>query len=759
MAGHGEKGCRWVRWAVASALSTVVTAWAVIAQPADPLPAGPGHDLVATTCVQCHAIGTAIAKRRSPEDWAGIIQRMIGLGAPLDADQAKVAQTYLVAHFAPQASSVEATSAPRSAATQRVAMTYPRPSGPSQWPAYGGGDANMNFSPLAQIAPKNVARLKQAWVFHYGAGQHDQGDQGLDARFEVTPLLIGGVMYISTPTNPLKPDLKSTITALEPETGKVIWKYEAPANIHGRGIAYWPGDAKTAPRILFGTDGGYVMAVDVTTGRPARGFGRGGRIDAYIGVASEMVGETRRDTYTIPNPVSIYKDLFITAARPGEAGPPGPLGDIRAWDVHTGRLVWTFHVVPQPGEPGHETYTGDEWRNVSGANVWSTMSLDAENGILYAPTGDLNADARGPNLYANTLLALDAATGKLRWHRQITHHDIWDWDSPTPAMLFDLDREGKKIPAVAITGKHGLFFMFERLTGAPLNGFEEKPTPQPSMPSDEVWPTQPFPTAPGPVARTQMTRDEVADLLPGMKNFCQSYWDENKVVSAPLYAPRQSPDHATITYPGPTGGPNWGGGSYNPDLGLYFINVQNRAVYRPKAEAGSGLGMSMHAAVPDAGQEVGPAAPSAPRPPRGRGTPAFSFKAPDGTYLSCGATPWGELVAVDVVHQRIAWRSPLGTTPSLGAKGLMTGAANLGGSMATKSGLVFIGASNDRKFHAYDGRTGKLLWQADLEASAHATPISFMGKDGKQYVIVAAAGGTAVGGREMSDTLVAYRLP
>ena len=732
--------------------------WAASAQPAgsnDPLPPGPGHDLVAGSCSQCHALGTAIAKRRTPEDWTGILQRMIGMGAQIDDAQFRTIQTYLAANFAEQPGT--AAPPPVVAAAAGPARSYPRPSGPNQWSAYGGGDSNLNYSPLSQITPKNVTRLKQAWAYHYGAGQTKLGDQGLDVRFEVTPLLIGGIMYISTPTSPLKPELKSSITALEPETGKVLWKYETPANVHGRGLAYWPGDATTAPRLIFGTDGGYIMAIDVTTGRPARGFGRGGRVDGYIGVASEMVGETRRSTFTIPNPISVYKDLFITAARPGEVGPPGPRGDIRGWDVKTGRLVWTFHVVPQPGEANHETYRGDEWRDISGANVWSSMSLDPEHGILYAPTGDLNADARGPNLYASTLLALDAATGKLIWHHQITHHDIWDWDSPTPPMLIDLPQDGKTVPAVAITGKHGLFFLFDRLTGAPLNGFTERPTPQPSKPSDDVWPTQPFPDAPGPVARTQMTRDEVADVVPGMKAFCQSYWDENKVVSEPLYGPRQSSDHAVITYPGPTGGPNWGGGSYIPDLGLYFVNVQNRAVYRPKAPPGAEFGMSMHASVPDEGQERRAFGPPPQRGPRG--APAFSFKAPDGAYLSCGATPWGELVAVDVNKRRIAWRSPLGTTPALGRAGLTTGSSNLGGSIATKSGLVFIGASNDRIFHAYDARTGKLLWQTTLEASAHATPISYMGKDGKQYVVVAAGGGTSVGGPEMSDAIVAYSLP
>lgn len=739
----------------ASALAFAQTNPAPQSGPA--LPDGPGRDAFSAGCSGCHSLGLVTGKKRPADEWGGVISQMIGRGAQIGPDQADAIEKYLAAHFSttPGAAPAAVVASAAPAAPAPPVRTFPRPEGPGQWPAYGGGNDNRNFSSLAQITPRNVSRLKPAWVFRYGAGQSEQGDQGLDVRFEVTPLMIGDLLYISTPASPLKPDLKASITAIRPETGETVWKYESPANIHGRGIAYWPGDAKTAPRIIFGTDGGYIMAVDVTTGQLAKGFGRRGQIDAYVGVASEIVGESRRATYTIPNPVTIYKDLIITGARPGEGGPPQPRGDIRAFDVRTGRQVWAFHTVPQPGEANHETYQADEWRDVSGANVWSSMALDEKNGIVFAPTGDLNGMAKGSHLYANSLLALDAATGKLRWFHQITHHDIWDWDSPTPPMLIDVKQDGRTVPAVALTGKHGLFFLFDRLTGAPLNGFEERPTPQPPQHWDSVWPTQPFPTAPGPIARTQMTRDEIPDLVPGMRAACQAEWDRDGAVSVPLYGVRQSSDHAVVTYPGPTGGPNWGGGSYNPELGLYFVNVQNRAVYRPKVAPGLDPEGTMHAS-PDA--EAGGAA-RRPRGPRNRGQQPFTFKTAAGAILSCAPTPWGELVAVDVHSHRIAWRSPLGMTGALGIKGADTGAANLGGSLATKGGLVFIGATNDRRFRAFDAKTGRKLWETELEASAHATPISFLGKDGKQYVVVAAAGGTAVGGPRMSDTLVAYRLP
>lgn len=722
------------------------------------LPPGPGRAMFMQGCRGCHAIGTSIGKRHTAQEWGSVIESMIGRGALIDADQAVAIRDYLAANFGPVAGGGTPVRAVAAAPPPGdVRKTFPRPSGPSQWPAYGGGNAQLNFSPLTQITPRNVKNLKQAWVYRYGAGMVPEGDQGLDYRFEVTPLLIGGVMYISTPASPAKPDLKASVTALRPETGEVIWKYESPLNIHGRGLAYWPGDEKTAPRLIFATDSGMISAVDVTTGRLAPSFGWGGQVDAYVGVVDEIVGETRRSTYTVPNPVSIYKDLIITASRPGEVGPPGPRGDIRAFDARTGRLVWDFHTIPQPGDANHDTWTGDQWRDLTGANVWSTMSVDDQDGIIYAATGDANAPlgVEGQHLYADTLLAIDARTGKLKWHHQITHHDIWDWDSPTPVVLTDVHQDGKTIPAVILTGKIGLLFMFDRRTGEPLNGFNEKPIPQPAKPDPEVPATQPFPDAPGPLARTQMTRDEIPDLAPGMKATCQKVWDDNHTVSAPLYAPRRAPDHAVITYPSSVGGPNWGGGSFIPDQHLYIVNLQNRVSFSLPV---AGVAMNMHAAPLPPGVD-GAGAPRGGPPRGGRPANPFSFTTPQGVNLSCGALPWSELVAVDVDTKKIVWRSPLGMTEGIGPKGETTGTSSLGGNVATQSGLVFVGATNDRRFRAFDAKTGRKLWETTLEASGAATPVTYMGKDGKQYVVLAAGGGTAIGQKQMSDTLVAYALP
>jgi len=620
------------------------------------------------------------------------------------------------------------------AAPDRTALGIPD----GQWPTYGGGPYNQNFSPLTQINKDNVSDLEVAWTYRYGAGEHDLGDLGLDYRFEITPLLIGGVMYISTPSSPRVPELQASITALVPETGEVLWKFDSPYNIHGRGIGYWPGDADTSPRIFFGTDGGYLMAVDATTGELALDFGLNGQIDAYIGVTSEVVGDTRRDSYTIPNPVTIYKDLIITAARPGEAGPPGPRGDIRGFSAKTGRLQWTFHVLPRPGEPNPSELPAVDIPDLSGANVWSTMTLDPENGILFATTGDINGrgiDIPGPEPFANSLLALNADTGEMLWYRKIVFKDRWDWDSPTPTVLMDLEHGGESVPAVLYMGKQGLMFVFNRLTGQPLNGYEMRPaagSESRPVPSD-YWPEQPWPTAPGPITRTGMTRDEIPDLVPGMKEHCEQIWDQYDPISPGLYA-LPPEDRAQIRAPASTGGPNWGGGSYNPELGYYFINAMEPAsIQGPRLDGGPSIGRS-----------------------------AFSFTLEDGTSISCGPTPWGSLIAIDVRNLEIAWRAPLGITEELGEAGLQTGARNLGGNIATASGLVFIGATNDRYFRAFDASTGELLWESLLPAGGHATPVTYMGADGSQYVVMPAGGGTSVGRAEaprMSDSLVAFKLP
>ncbi len=641
----------------------------------------------------------------------------------------------------------------------------------NQWPNY---QYNSNFSPLTQITPNNVATLVPAWTFHYGGVTQPSGGLGLDFRFEVQPLIIDGVMYVSTPGSPYDDKLKSTVTALEPETGKVLWRFTAPRNIHGRGLAYWPGTPTVPARFFFATDKGYVMAIGVKTGEPVSSFGQGGIIDVYKDVASDVVGESRRDTFTIPNPVTIYKNLLIGGARPAEGLPPQPRGDIRAWDAITGKLVWSFHVIPQPGEANHDDWTGDLWKDRSGANVWSTMVVDEQRGILYAPTGDANHAVPGKNLYSNTLLALDANTGKLKWFHQLIHHDVWDFDLPTPPVLIDVKKDGRTIPAVLQTGKMSYVYIFDRVTGEPIFGMEERPVKRSDDPTDQAWPTQPFPLKPGPIARVGMTRDDINKMTPEIEKYCTDFWDTNKLQPTGAYA-RPLSTESIVTFPSALGGPNWGPPSYNPQLGLVFINVHNTGSFRqaaPLPAGGGGFGLGSGPGGNEGGGARGGAGQrgGAQRGGGGGGggqggnrAGLFSYALPSGAIVPCYAPPYGALVAVDVNKGEIAWTSPLGINPSLaelGDIGLKSGTQNLGGSIATASGLVFIAATNDHKFRAFDATSGKELWVTDLPAGGHSTPATYMGKDGKQYVVIPASGGTAIGGgRPVSDVLQAYRLP
>jgi glucose dehydrogenase len=621
------------------------------------------------------------------------------------------------------------------------------------WTSYGHDPGPADYSTLSQITPGNVSKLQQVWVYHYGAGDSDAGDMGLDYRFEITPLVVNGVMYISSPASPRKPDLKAAIVALEPETGKVIWKYESPENIHGRGIAYWPGDSTAGPRIVFATNHAYLSAVDAKTGKLVDSFGENGQVDLYSGVVSDRVQPIWRDRYTVPNPVTIYRNLVITGARPGELGPPGPRGDIRAWDARSGKLVWTFHTVPQPGEANHETWPGDSWKDRTGVNVWSLMTLDSKLGIVYAGLGSASTDSNGadrpgPDLYANTLVALNAATGKLLWFHQLTHHDLWDFDLPTPPALVDVTHDGKVIPAVAQAGKMGFLFIYDRRNGHPVYSIEERPAPKGDDPNDPTWPTQPIPTVTPPIARVSMTRDEIAKVTPDLEAYCTKVWDDNHVQNFGPYTPNLS-DVATVNFPNGTGGANWSHPSFDPKLSLLFVNVSNNGGLHVPRPANAGATPTANVPPADEAPARGPAGRA------GRFGPSFMLNG-----LPCWQPPWGELIAVNVNTGKIAWRESLGTTPSLGDKGLNTGAFNLGGSISTASGLIFIAATADKHFRAFDAEDGAVLWDFQLPASGHATPITYTGKDGKQYVVVAAAGGTAIDrSGHLSDALVAFSLP
>jgi len=564
-------------------------------------------------------------------------------------------------------------------------------------------------------------------------GEADRGGNETDrhqvAPFESTPLVIGGVLYFSTPSN--------RVIALDAETGKEIWQFDPQAGHAGqrqffqhRGVAYWQSKNGDDRRILFGTFDGRLIALDAKTGKPCHDFGKDGTVNLRAGVADAFPGAE----YSVTSPPAIYQDLAITGAAVPEYPSKGPSGVVRAFDVRSGKLVWTFHTIPQPGEAGHETWQEDAWKDRTGANVWSIMSVDAERGLIFLPVGSASydfygADRKGLDLFANSLVALDALTGKLRWYFQMVHHDIWDYDMPAQPVLITVRRGGREIPAVAQVTKMGFVFIFDRLTGKPLFPVEERPVPESNVPGEEAWPTQPFPLKPPPLVRQAFSETDPSEVTKESHQYCAELFHSLKTRG--MFTPYGV--EPTLVMPGTLGGGNWSGASFDKASGYLFVNAN---------EFGA-VGAML------------PQADGAPEKYRRGSKDGEYARFWDQNQWPCQKPPWGTINAVDVNKGEIVWKVPLGSMSELKEK---TGTPNLGGSIVTASGLVFIGAAADSHFRAFDAKTGEEVWASELEASAHATPITYLGKKtGKQFVVIAAGGGGYFRGK-VSDTLAAFAL-
>jgi len=600
-----------------------------------------------------------------------------------------------------------------------------------EWPHYSGDAGASKYSPLDQINRSNVTQLRIAWTYHTGDSS-DGSQHPARSAFECTPLVVDGVLYLTTAF--------SRLIALEAETGKQLWTFDPQLRrdrnynlFINRGAAFWSSGKDK--RLFLGTLDGRLFAVDAGSGKPVPSFGNGGWIDLRRGAANDFPSAG----YGITSPVTVYRNVVITGALASDGEPQGPSGDIRAFSARTGKPVWRFHTVPRPGEFGNNTWEGDSWKGRGGANAWSIMSLDAERGIVFvpltSPASDFyGGDRKGQNLFGDSLVALDAATGKRLWHFQTIHHDLWDWDLPAQPNLVSVRRSGKEIPAVAQVTKTGFVFLLDRLTGKPLFEVEERPVPQSQVAGEQTWPTQPFPLKPPPFARQTMTWDELTDVTPQSREECKKLIEG--AVTGPMFRPIGM--EYTVMFPGTNGGANWGGASYDPASGLLFVNSMDvAALYKMTSR---------------------PAGSKLPFRVIGRGTQNSRFW--DSNLYPCQKPPWGALTAIDLNEGKFRWRVTLGVIDELVARGIPpTGTSNLGGSIVTAGGLVFIGATNDSRFRAFDRDTGKELWVTRLPASAHATPMTFLGRNGgKQFVVIAAGGGNKYN-KTYSDALVAYSLP
>jgi quinoprotein glucose dehydrogenase len=596
---------------------------------------------------------------------------------------------------------------------------------PGDWTAYGYDESGVRFSPLEQITPANVDKLQVAWIYHMNPQPPAPGVKpDFVPTSTTTPLMVDGLIYLASPFG--------RVDALDPVSGKRTWTYvlangDQPAK---RGVSWWPGDATHGPRLIVGTVRGNLIALDAKTGAAVKDFGVNGVLDTK----TLEIMNGAKGLYSYSAPPVIYGNLAITGSRLQESPTTGPAGDARAWDVITGKLVWTFHSVPRPGEKFHETWEGESWRQRSGVNQWNMATVDAERGIVYlafgAPALDrFGGDRKGSNLFANSVVALEATSGKYLWHFQTIHHDIWDHDLPSPPALLTVRKDGQAIPAVAVMNKTALLFLLNRVTGEPIFGVTEKPVPASSIPEEHAWPTQPFPDKPGILTRMSFDPSEIADNTPEHKAFCESLFTKGGMVGTKMYEPLRE-DKPAVRFPGGQGGPEWAGGAFDPKLGVFvFTNNALGAVEQIK------------------------------RGPNGSwSSSSVKFMDPT-THSPCQKGPWGELVAVNVNTGDVAWRSVLGVTDSFPEGKQKTGRPANGGPTTTGGGVTFVGGTDDQRFRAFDTRTGKELWTYKLDYSAHATPMTYQGADGRQYVAIVATGGSYLLSPDGGDSLIAFALP
>jgi len=691
--------------------------------------------------------------------------------------------------------------------------------GNGAWAAYGGNPAKTHYSTLTQIDTGNVSRLRQTWVYHCG-------DVDSNSQLQVNPIVVGHTLY------GISPRLK--LFSLDAASGRVNWTFD-PARIMAvrnwimntcRGLAYYRG-SDTDQR-LFYSAGSFLYCIDALTGAPIGSFGDHGRIDLH----NDLGRDVSRLYVAGTTPGIVYKDLLIMGDRVAEESDAAP-GHIRAYDVHTGRLRWIFHTIPYPGEKGYDTWDDTAaYRHLGGANTWSGFALDEERGIVFAPIGSASFDfyggrRLGNDLFADCVVALDAATGKLIWHFQTVHHDVWDRDPPTAPVLVTVKKDGRTIPAVAQVTKSGFIFLLDRLTGQPLYPVEERPVADSSeLKGERLSPTQPYPTVLPSFARQTISVADLNRLVPD-----SSYREIRKRLAGYhtgwFYPPSRQ---GTIIFPGFDGGAEWGGPSYDPGTGLLYVNANEVPCVLTMVDAPAAPPATGKVTVGQAARTLYAANCMACHGPNRQGggnypsligvdkkysrdqflalvasgrrmMPGFkqlskaelealaafilgdasrqkqpfidSAAKQDDPYFHVPYTitgynkfltregypatmpPWGTLTAIDLDRARIVWRDTLGDYPELKARGIHSGTENYGGAAVTAGGLLFIAATSDAKFRAYNKRTGQILWETDLPACGFATP-SVYAVDGREYVVIACGGGKL--GKRSGDAYVAFAL-
>jgi quinoprotein glucose dehydrogenase len=593
-----------------------------------------------------------------------------------------------------------------------------------EWPVWGGDAGAAHYSPLADVNPANVAKLRQAWVWK--TGETELADYSTrPGMFENTPVLLDGVLYVTTPYN--------RVVALRPETGAEIWSYDPKSYVDGqppngtgyvhRGIALWRDARDRSQMRIFLNTRYRLIALDARTGKPVNSFGDNGIVDLSQG----LVWQINKLHYTETSPPVVYKDLVIVGNGVGDRlmYKNDPPGDVRAFDARTGKRVWTFHTIPQAGEFGNDTWGADSWKFTGHTNVWAPMSLDEQRGLLYLPVSTPSNDfyggnRPGNNLFGESLVCLDANTGARKWHFQIVHHGLWDYDLSSPPVLVTTTVDGRKIDAVVQLTKEGFAFVFDRVSGKPVWPIEERPVPASDVPGEHASPTQPFPTKPPAFSPQGVTLDDAFDLTPELQ--AEARAEMKKYRLGPLFTPPSV--EGTLGRPGIIGGANWGGGAFDPETGMLYIKTTNTpAIFRVKQTAKT--------AEVDAGW-VGD----------------LGAQATFHGRLPLTKPPHGHVTAIDLNHGTIAWQQPFGDWPELRNNAALKdvklpavlGMSGPQGGVVTKGGLFFVGGE-DMSLHAIEASTGKDLWQGALPARSFGTPMTYR-VGGKQFVVIAAGQGS-----------------
>ena len=598
------------------------------------------------------------------------------------------------------------------------------------WPHVGGDAGGAKHSPLAEIQRGNVARLEVAWTFDT-ADWSDGTVLPTRSAFEATPLVVDGVLYV--------PSAFSRLFALDAETGTERWVFDpkidktVPRNLFvNRGVSSWSDGTRRL--VYLGDIEGRLWGIDAVTGRPDPGFGDGGRVDMRAGMADGFPDAQ----YGLTSPVAVCGEVLVAGSLVSDGAPRGPSGDVRGLDARTGKVLWRFHTVPRPGELGHDTWDGDSWKDRGGTNAWSFLSVDEARRLVFVPLTSpaydfYGGDRGGENLFGNSVVALGCATGERRWHFQTVHHDVWDYDLPAQPVLVTVKRGGEEVPGVAQVTKMGFVFVLHRETGEPLLPVEERPVPPSALPGERTHPTQPFPVKPPPLARLSMTRDELTDVTPKSRAECEAM-TEGADLDVRIYDPIGERNQAL--FPGLNGGANYGGASFDPATGLLFVNTMDvGGLFRmTKRREGAAMPWALRGAK-------------------------YEFFWDEDRY-PCQKPPWGHLTAIDLGSGDFRWRVVLGEFDELTRRGVPpTGTPNIGGSLVTAGGLVFIAATSDHRFRAFDRDTGEQLWSAELPASGFAAPMTYRApKTGRQLVVIAAGGGNKYDST-FTGKLVAFALP